>query len=88
MKKQNELPRVAEFLSTVLPIFWKGTWLTVDEMTELTKLHPATIRWCIRQLQTGEEGEYVVRRRTRGMAVKIPEFYIKRKPAQLRFEYE
>lgn len=61
----------------------------MDEMVELTKFHPATIRWCIRQLHTDEEGGFVIRRRKRQPIYKnVTEYYVKRKPAQLRFNYE
>ena len=84
-----ELPRVENFLLVVLPICWKGNWLTVDEMTELTHLHPSSVRWCIKKLTTGPEGEFIVRRRRRQMFLNPPmEFYIKRKPAQMRFAFE
>lgn len=92
MNRQNETPqppRVRDFLEAILPICWKGFWLSMEEMVVLTKLHPGSIRWCIRQLQTGEEGEFIVRRRKREPLYKgTMEYYIKRKPAQMRFNYD
>lgn len=85
--KVIELPRVEMLLDKVLPLCWKGQWLTVEEMMELTKLHPSSIRWCMRQCKTGPEGDFIIRRRRREPSGKN-EFYIKRKPAQLRLPYE
>jgi len=86
----QQLPdRVELLLEAILPLCWKGQWLTVEEMTELTKLHPATVRWCMRQLRTGKEGEFVIRKRRRAGAPLGPyEFYVKRKPAQMRIPFE
>lgn len=85
----EEFPRVSLFLEKILPACWKGRWLSMDEMVEITKFHPATIRWCLRQLRTGEEGGFVVKRRKREPLYQgVAEFYVKRKPQQMRFEYE
>jgi hypothetical protein len=81
--------RVDFFLAMVLPRCWKGQWLSIDEIMELTHLHPSTIRWCIRQLKTGAEGNFIIRKRKRDPDYRGQwEFYIKRKPAQLRLPYE
>jgi hypothetical protein len=89
MTESDEHARVQAFLHIILPICWKGHWLSISEMTELTKLHPASIRWCIKQLRTGEEGGFQIRRRKRQPEYKgITEYYIKRKPAQMRFTFE
>lgn len=89
---EEVLPRVSEFLEKILPICWTGKWLSMDEMVKLTKLHPASIRWCIRQLRTGEEGSFTVRQRKRAISpsglTTVAEYYIKRKPSQMRFSYE
>jgi hypothetical protein len=87
--ENEKLPeRVGDLLGLILPICWRGQWLTVDEMMELTRFHPATIRWCLRQLDTGKEGGFVVRKRKRQPEYKGQwEFYVKRKPAQLRFPF-
>jgi hypothetical protein len=83
-----QMPRVDQFLEVILPVCWKGRWLTVDEMTDLTKLHPSSVRWCLKQLSTGAEGDFIIRRRRRPAAINGPmEFYIKRKPAQMRLPY-
>lgn len=79
--------RVEEFLDVILPLCWRGQWLTVDEMMELTKLHPSSIRWCLRQCKTGAEGGFIIRRRKRQPSGK-EEFYIKRKPSQMRLPFE
>lgn len=80
---------VEKLLTAVLPLCWKGHWLTMDEIVEETKMHPGSIRWAMKQLRTGEEGDFLIRRRRRTMGPNtVPEFYIKRKPAQLRFEYD
>jgi len=84
----GEGPKVADFLDAVLPLCWRGQWLSMDEMMQLTKYHPSSIRWCLKQCKTGEEGEFVIRKRKR-----VPEYqgrwewYIKRKPAQMRFPF-
>lgn len=78
-----------DFLLCILPLCWKGRWLTVDEMAEVSKLCPANVRWCLRQLRTGPEGDFILRRRKREPAVLgKTEIYIKRKPAQLPFPFE
>lgn len=89
MPEPEKLPeRVAELLTIILPICWRGQWLTIDEMMQLSHLHPASIRWCLKQLKTGEEGEFIVRKRRRQPEYKgIWEFYVKRKPAQMRFPF-
>ena len=77
-----------ELLVVILPVCWKGQWLTVDEMTQLSKLHPSSVRWCLRQLKTGEEGDFIIRKRRRaGSALNPMEIYIKRKPAQQRLPF-
>lgn len=89
-QNENEaLPRVKDFLEAVLPICWQGFWLSTEEMVALTKFHPASIKWCIRQLSTGKEGNFIVRRRKRQPIYKgTMEYYIKRKPSQMRFNYD
>jgi len=84
----NTTMRLDDFLVIILPRCWKGQWLTVDEMTELTKLHPSSVRWCLRQLKTGMEGDFIVRKRRRPLPADKQEFYIKRKPAQMRLQFE
>ena len=88
MGSNFEIPRVDYFLNAVLPLCWRGQWLTVEEMMELTKLHPSSIRWCLKQLKTGKEGNFIIRRRKRSDFDQRLEFYIKRKPAQMRLPYE
>jgi hypothetical protein len=82
----EKLPeRVGDLLIKILPLCWTGQWLSIDEMTQLTKFHPATIRWCLKQLKTGDEGGFIVRKRKRQPEYKGQwEFYVKRKPAQMR----
>lgn len=80
---------VEKFLGAILPICWKGNWITVDEMAELTQLHPSTIRWAMKQLRTGKEGDFIVRKRIRQPLYKGKhEYYIKRKPAQIRMRFD
>lgn len=82
-------PDVNVFLEKVLPLCWKGYWLSMDDFVELTKYHPSSVRWCLKQLQTGEEGGFVIRKRKRQPEYKgIWEWYIKRKPAQMRFPFQ
>jgi hypothetical protein len=81
------MDRIEFFLETILPICWKGQWLTIDEMMELTKLHPSVVRWCLRQCKTGEEGDFIIRKRRRPQPGCELEIYIKRKPAQLRLPF-
>jgi hypothetical protein len=80
--------QLAEFLEKVLPVCWRGKWLSVDEMAMLTGSDMRSVRWCIRQLQTGKEGNFLVRKRKREPTHDVTEIYIKRKPAQMRFKYE
>lgn len=85
MRSENS---VHVFLQAVIPLCWKGQWLSMDEIMQVTGLHPSVIRWCFRQLKTGEEGEFIVRKRKREPAYRgVWEFYVKRKPAQLRLPY-
>ena len=85
----GEGPNVNEFLAAILPVCWKGHWLNMDEMVQLTRYHPSSIRWCLRQLKTGEEGGFIIRKRKRQPTYQgIWEFYIKRKPAQMRLPFE
>jgi hypothetical protein len=82
-------PSVDVFLEKVLPICWRGQWLSMDEMVQITKYHPSSIRWCMRQLKTDAEGGFIIRKHLREPAYQgIWEFYIKRKPAQLRLPFE
>jgi len=62
MKDQS---RVEFFLKRILPLCWRGQWLTVEEMATLTQFDPRDIRRCMRQLKTGMEGNFTVRRRKR-----------------------
>ena len=83
---------VEKFLSVILPICWRGKWLSVDEMSELTQLHPSTVRWCMKQLKLEKnrrERAFIVRKRVRAPIYKGKhEYYIKRKPAQMRISFE
>ena len=89
MRSENALEN---FLAAILPVCWKGNWLSVDEMTELTQLHPSTIRWCMKQLKAGSnrnERAFLVRKRIRQPIYKGKhEYYIKRKPAQMRLKFD
>ena len=79
---------VHEFLDLILPLCRMGSWLSMDELVDLTKLRPPTIRWCVRHLPTGEEGAYIIHRRKRPPRYKnITEFFIDRKTVQQRFEW-
>lgn len=90
MRSENALEK---FLEIILPVCWKGNWLSVEEMTELTGLHPSTVRWCMKQLKAEssnrKERAYMVRRRMRQPIYKGKhEYYIKRKPAQMRMTFQ
>lgn len=85
----EKLPeRVGELLIQILPLCWRGQWVSIDEMMELTKFHPSVIRWCFRQLSTGKEGDFIVRKRKREPQYRgVWEWYVKRKPAQQRLPF-
>jgi DNA-binding transcriptional regulator GbsR (MarR family) len=83
------MPSVGVFLEKVLPFSSRGQWLSIDEIAELTKSHPASIRWCMKQLKTGAEGNYLLKRRKRqGVRKEIFEFYLQRQPVQLRLPFQ
>jgi len=77
------------FLERVLPFSGRGQWLSIDEIAELTKSHPASIRWCMKQLRAGAEGNYLLKRRKRpGVRKEIFEFCVQRRPVQLRLPFQ
>lgn len=88
-KRPDVVPeRVGDLLIQILPLCWKGHWVSIDEMMDLTKFHPSVIRWCLRQLKTGKEGNFIVRKRKRAPEYKGTwEWYVKRKPAQQRLPF-
>jgi hypothetical protein len=84
----KSLESLERFLEIVLPVCWKGQWLTVAEMGQLTGYEASMVRWCVKQLKTGKEGNFIVRRRVRPPDYRGQhEFYIKRKPAQQRLVF-